>query len=313
MIPNSRATRLSWLKSLSRARPGPGVLDLDGDLAAVLPDRAVYLADGRRRPGRVVELRERLPPGRAEVPGEDLVHGPRGQRRGRLLQLGQRGPVRAGDLRRQGRLENGQRLAELHRSALELAQDAENLLGGALLDLGGDDLGRPATEPLAQAERGPASQAGGEGGQFRGPGHGTSGEIVHPSILSQDAERLLQRHCGWGSQLCRRHCQSGSTSSSVPLITAGAGAARSRKASACAVAWAATAAASTAAHAAGRGRPAADLGEDERPGRVTVGPGHVHAAQARRPGWDDQGSDHADSFRGGHGQVRDARGHQGAG
>ena len=179
------------------------------------------------------------------------MHRPRGQRRRGFLELGQGGPVRSGDFRRQRGLEDGQRLAELHRAALEFAQDAEDLLGGALLDLCGDDLGGTAAESLAQPERGPAGHAGREGGQLGGPGHGTPGEIIHSPILGQDAERLLQRHRGCGTQLRRRHCQSGSTSSSVPLITTAAVAAWSTKASACAVAWAATAAASAAAHPAG--------------------------------------------------------------
>ena len=50
-----------------------------------------------------------------------------------------------------------QRLAELHRAALELPQDAEQLLGGALLDVGGDDLGgharRPACRTRARSAR----------------------------------------------------------------------------------------------------------------------------------------------------------------
>ena len=45
--------------------------------------------------------------------------------------------VRRHQLVRQGGLEDRQRLAELHRAALELAQGAEQLLGRALLDLGG--------------------------------------------------------------------------------------------------------------------------------------------------------------------------------
>ena len=55
-----------------------------------------------------------------------------------LLQLGQGGAVGRGQLLGQGRLEHRQGLAELHRAALEVAQDAEDLLGGALLQLGVD-------------------------------------------------------------------------------------------------------------------------------------------------------------------------------
>ena len=52
----------------------------------------------------------------------------------------------------QRRLEDGQRLAELHRAALELAQGAEELLGGALLDVGHHGLGRGAAQPAAHPD-----------------------------------------------------------------------------------------------------------------------------------------------------------------
>ena len=131
-----------------------GVLDLHRDVAAVAPGRAVHLADAGRGRRLVVELLEPLPPGAAELLGEHRVHGAHRHRRRRLLQLGQRLAVGRGDLLGHRRLEDRQRLAELHRPALELPEHREQLLGGALLQLGGDGVGGPAGEPLAQAQRG---------------------------------------------------------------------------------------------------------------------------------------------------------------
>jgi hypothetical protein len=161
-MPNSRPARLSWLKSPISARPAP-----------------VHLADGGRGGGRVTELGEEVPPVLPELSGQHLVHGAGRQRRRGFLQLGQRGPVRAGDLRRQRRLEDGQRLAQLHGAALELAQDAEDLLGGALLDLLRDDLGRPAADALPHPDGRAARQSDRQPGHLRSSGHGVLGHVVH--------------------------------------------------------------------------------------------------------------------------------------
>src|SRR5262249_56013000 len=59
--------------------------------------------------------------------------------------------------------------------------------GGALLDLGGDKLGGPAADALAESQRSPAGQAHGEGGQFGGAGKGASREVAHVSIVGQRA------------------------------------------------------------------------------------------------------------------------------
>jgi hypothetical protein len=88
-----------------------------------------------------------VPPVVPEVGGEHPVHRGGRQRRRGLLQPGQRRPVGAGQLGRQRRLEDRQRLAELHRPALELAEHPEDLVGGALLDLLRDDLRRLAPDP----------------------------------------------------------------------------------------------------------------------------------------------------------------------
>ena len=149
---------------------GAGVLDLDRDVATVAPGRPVHLPDAGRRGRGVVELAEPLPPGAAELLGEHRVDGAHRHRRRLLLQLHQRLAVGGRDLLGHRGLEHRQRLAELHRPALELAQDGEQLLGRPLLELGGDGVGRPAGQPLAEAERGASGGPEGERRQARGPG-----------------------------------------------------------------------------------------------------------------------------------------------
>jgi hypothetical protein len=134
------------------------VLDLDGHVPAVLPDRAVHLADRRGRDRRVVERDELRAPVLAEVAGQHPVHAAGGHRRCGLLQLCQRRTVGPRQLRRQRGLEDGQRLPELHRAALELAEHTEDLVGGALLDLLRDYLCRSPPDPLAEAERRPSGE-----------------------------------------------------------------------------------------------------------------------------------------------------------
>ena len=90
-------------------------------------------------------------PVRSELALEDGAHGHRRHRRRGVLQPGQLLAVGPGQLVGQRRLEDRHRLAELHRAALEVTQGAEQLLGGALLDLGEHRLGGGATDPLAQA------------------------------------------------------------------------------------------------------------------------------------------------------------------
>ena len=147
---NSRATRLSWVKSLSRALPAPGywiftatrrpscqtawcTWPIDAAAAGLSSNSANWSRQSGPRSC-----------------GQHPVHGARGQRRRGFLELGQRRPVRPGDFRRQRGLEDGQRLPELHRPALELSQDPEDLLGRPLLDLGGDQFGGPAADALAE-------------------------------------------------------------------------------------------------------------------------------------------------------------------
>src|SRR5204862_3757776 len=110
--------------------------------------------------------------------------------RGRgLLQPGQRGAVRRGKLFRQRGFEDGHRLAELHRAALELPEDAEDLLSGALLDLGGDQLSRAAAQPLAETERRAAGEAEGKRRELRSSSDRAARDFAHRDILTAKARQ----------------------------------------------------------------------------------------------------------------------------
>ena len=141
------------LRSPSRASPAPGYCTLTATSRPSCPAAPVHLADRRRRGRAVVEPDQPVPPVRAELAAELVAHRRGRHRRRRVLQLGQVLAVRRRHLLGQRRLEHRQRLAELHRAALELAQGAEQLLGGALLDVGQHGLGRLAAEPLAEPQR----------------------------------------------------------------------------------------------------------------------------------------------------------------
>ena len=127
----TRATRATWFRSLSRAGPAPGYCTLTATSRPSLPDRPVHLPDRGRGRREVVERPEPLPPARPEVLGQHAVHRAGRHRRRGVLQLGQRRAVGPGQLLGQRGLEDRQGLAELHRPALELAQDLEHLLGRA--------------------------------------------------------------------------------------------------------------------------------------------------------------------------------------
>ena len=164
--PNTRPSRRHLVEVGPECVARAGVLDLYGDVAAVAPDRPVHLADrgGRRRD--VVELAEPPPPVPTRTPAEHAVDDFGRHRRRRLLELGERRAVRPGEFLGQRCLEDRHRLPELHRAALELAEHAEDLLGGALLDLRGDGLGRTPAEALAEPDRRPPGHAEREGGKL---------------------------------------------------------------------------------------------------------------------------------------------------
>ena len=133
---------------------GSRILHLHGDLATVVPHRFVHLADGGGARGSVIEIGESISPVGTERVRENFVDGFGRHRRCGILEFRQRRPVRAGHLLGEGCLEDAHRLAELHRPALELTEDRENLLGGALLDLRGDGVRRLAAHLLPETPRG---------------------------------------------------------------------------------------------------------------------------------------------------------------
>ena len=159
------------------------VLDLDGNLAPVVPDGPVHLAEGRGGRRLVVELGEAGPPLLPHVAREHLVNSPGRQRRRGFLQPGQGGPVRFGDLRGQRGLEDRQCLPELHRAALELAKDPEDLICCPLLDFPGHQLSWPAAQAPAGSQRGPACVPDRQPGQPGRAGDSMAGQIAHDPIL----------------------------------------------------------------------------------------------------------------------------------
>jgi hypothetical protein len=162
---------------------GAGVLHLDGDVAPVVPAAPVDLAD-RRGGGRpAVQPDEPLAPVAAEVALERVTHELGGHRRGGVLQPGELVAVGPDQLVGERGLEHGHRLPELHRPALELAERAEQLFGGALLDLQHHGLGRLAAETLAEPDRVAPGEAERQRGQACGARGGLPGELGHgPSV-----------------------------------------------------------------------------------------------------------------------------------
>jgi hypothetical protein len=137
----------------------PRVLHLDGDLPAVVPHRAVHLSDGGRCGRFVLEFHEQVVPVLAQPFLEHGVHRAGRHRWRGLLELCECSAIRPCDLLGQRRLEDGQRLPELHRAALELAEHLEQLLRRALLQLAAHDLRRLPADPFADAPCGPSGEA----------------------------------------------------------------------------------------------------------------------------------------------------------
>jgi hypothetical protein len=139
----------------------------------------------RRRGGRVVvELQEQAAPLRPELPAEHVVHQRGRHWRGGVLQPGQRGAVRRHQRLGKRRLEDRQRLPELHGAALEFAEHPEELLRGPLLHLDRHGLGGCAADAPPEADRGPPRKPQRQGGQPGRPGHGVAGKIVHAPIVA---------------------------------------------------------------------------------------------------------------------------------
>ena len=98
---------------------------------------------------------ETVPPAPTELLGHHPLHAAHVHRRRGILELGQRRPVRRGDLFGEGGLEYRQRLPELHGATLELAQYGEELFGGALLQIGIHQLRGATAEAAPQPDGGP--------------------------------------------------------------------------------------------------------------------------------------------------------------
>ena len=164
-------------QGLARAR----VLDLDGDRRGRRARPPGAPGRSRRRP-RACRRRLRTSPAspapsssastRCTVPA-----GSGGADSCSLVSVARYGP---GELRRQRRLEDRQRLAELHRPALELAEHLEDLLGGALLDLLRDDLGGAPADPLADPERGAAGEPQRQPGELDAALHAAPRHVIAP-------------------------------------------------------------------------------------------------------------------------------------
>ena len=139
------------LLQVGAKRPvGTGVLHLDRDLRAVGGDPAVDLTDRRGSDRRVLDVDVLAPPG-PEVAGEDLVDLDGRHRGSGVLQAHEHLAVGLDHLLGHRGLEDGEGLADLHRAALERAEHGEELLGGAALDLLGDDVGGRAREAAPDA------------------------------------------------------------------------------------------------------------------------------------------------------------------
>ena len=130
--------RAIWRRSLQQRLAGAGVLHLDRDRRdrrarpPCAPGRSTRPRSGRRRARRTAS-RQSGPRSAARTGVHRLSVGSGGAASCSRVSAARYG---AGQLVGQRRLEDRHRLAELHRPALELAEGAEELLGGALLDLG---------------------------------------------------------------------------------------------------------------------------------------------------------------------------------
>jgi len=153
---------------------GTRVLHLDRHrLPGSRQGRAVDLTDGRRCGRPQFDAGEVRAPLRPEFGAQHRLE-PGGRHRWRpVLQAGQLLPVGGGQILRQHRLEHAQRLAELHRPALELAEDGEQLVCGGLAQRGVHILRGGAENPPAQTHRGPASRTEGQAEQSRAATQGT--------------------------------------------------------------------------------------------------------------------------------------------
>ena len=161
-----------------------GVLDLDGDRAAVVQLRLVDLADRGCGYRLLVELGERVLEGLAEVVLDDLLHVFEGDARGHRLQLGELGlELLAVGLGDRADVDHAERLADLHGRALhrpEHGDDAVRRLevlaaDGLVLLLGrADDVRRRRPRRARGRTRREPSE----------PRHPPDARLVHPLVVS---------------------------------------------------------------------------------------------------------------------------------
>ena len=184
-----RATRASCRRSDISASPAPGYCTL----TATSRSPPVTASCQRPRWTWPIEAAAAGAPSRwtsrsrQSSPSERaiwLAHRAGRHRRRGVLQPGQLVAVRRRDLVGEGGLEHAQRLAELHRPALELAERAEQLLGGALLHLAQHDLRGTPAEPLAEPHRLPPGVAEGQRRQPRRTRGGLAGKLGHAAIVA---------------------------------------------------------------------------------------------------------------------------------
>jgi hypothetical protein len=126
---------------------GARVLDLDRDGPPLRGPRPVHLPDARRGRGHVVELGQPGAPLPAQLLVEHAVHVARRERWALCLQAHQSAAIGLRQLGGHHRLVDGQRLADLHRTAAQLAEHGEQLLGVAFHHRGGHGVGVRAGEP----------------------------------------------------------------------------------------------------------------------------------------------------------------------
>ena len=184
--PATRATRASWVRSERSASPAPGYWILTATSRPSRQDARCTCPIEAAAAGHVVEGEElRGPPAGAQLGGEDRVHPVGRHRRRGVLEPGQGRAVRSGELLGHRGLHDRQGLAELHGPALELPEDGEELLGGAGLQLGRDELRRLPADPLAEAEGGAPCHPEGQRGEPDGASDDVAGDVGHAPIVAQ--------------------------------------------------------------------------------------------------------------------------------
>ena len=197
-------------RSARSASSAPGYWILTATSRPSAHTALVHLADAGRGHRGVVELGESLPPFGAKLRVEHPVHLVGGQRRRILLQLGQRFAVRLAELLWNGSFHHRQGLADLHRAALELPENGEELLGRFFHEFGVDLVLRFAGQPLAEPECCPARDATGEAGQLCVTCSAPAFDVCHASIIHDEpvvALLIWEPTMSAGTQWIFGHCR----------------------------------------------------------------------------------------------------------